>query len=148
MKGGHSQSGPARDPNALRRERDSGTWVHLPALGRPGDPPPWPLSRQSGRERTLWTAEWTRPQAVMWEANGQAVEVAIYVRTLALAEHVKAPVAARTLLRQQMEALGISVPGLARNRWVIELAEEPRPQVASDAEPVSVRDRLRVVGGG
>jgi hypothetical protein len=67
----------------------------------------------------LWAARVARPQAVMWERNGQELEVALYVRSLADAEQMDASVAARTLVRQQQEALGLSLPGLARNRWRI-----------------------------
>lgn len=146
--GARVRPGPAPNPNALRREHDAGEWTHLPEAGREGDPPPWPLSRRTRRESVLWAREWRRPQAVMWERNGQCVEVAIYVRTLALAERQDAPVNARTLLKQQMEALGVSIPGMLRLRWIIGDApvNARRPQAA--AEPgavVDIRDRFRAV---
>lgn len=77
----------------------------------------------------------------MWEANGQAVEVALYVRTLKDAERPKAPVSVRTLVKQQQEALGISLPGLLRNRWIIANTAEasPRPQVVAGG---SAKERL------
>ena len=37
------RSGPAPDPNALKRDRDGKQWAKLPAGGRTGAPPPWPL---------------------------------------------------------------------------------------------------------
>lgn len=80
----------------------------------------------------------------MWEVNGQALEVAMYVRTVRDAEKPKASVAARTLVKQQQEALGLSLPGLARQRWIIDhdpgQAQVDRPVVRSD-----VRARLKVV---
>lgn len=144
-KGTHGRQGPPPDPQALRRDRDEGAWTTLPADGREGDPPEWPLSSQTDREWELWVREWRRPQAIMWERNGQEVEVAVYVRSLVLAEDQRAPVNARTLVRQQMEALGISVPGLHRNRWRI---ETPQVEPAGD-QPVtrSTRERFKVVGG-
>jgi hypothetical protein len=145
--GARAVSGPPPDPNALRRERDSGDWVTLPAEGRDGKVPSWPLSKASSREATLWRREWRRPQAVMWERNGQELEVALYVRSLAAAEHLDASVASRTLVRQQQEALGLSVPGLARNRWRIEHVEASSPRPARRPGRSSVRDRLRVVTG-
>jgi hypothetical protein len=58
------------------------------------------------------------------------------------AEVPEARAATRTLVRQQMEALGISLPGLARNRWKIaEVAPE-----RSAAAPK--RAGLKVVQGG
>jgi hypothetical protein len=108
------------------------------------------LADQTERERVLWDAEWCRPQAVMWERNGQESEVAMYVRSFATAEQLNATVAARTLVRQQQEALGISLPGLLRNRWLI--AEDAPVTVPSTVSRGSVggsaRDRFKVVSGG
>lgn len=119
--------------------------MHLPAF-REGDPPEWPLTRATGREKVLWAREWRRPQAVMWERNGWEAEVALYVRTLALAERTKAPMISRTLARQYMESLGISGDGLRRARWIIDPSGEP---VAAQAEAVpertDSRDRLKLV---
>lgn len=147
--GARARSGPPPDPNALRRDRDAGEWTHLPAAGRQGPPPTWPLSRPSAREVELWAHEWTRPQAVMWELNRQQVEVAMYVRSLREAEKPRASVAARTLIRQQQEALGLSLPGLLRNRWVIATAPADtaagRPTGTAGA---SVKERLGVIRGG
>jgi hypothetical protein len=100
------------------------------------------------REKAIWAHEWKRPQAMMWEANGQELEVALYVRTVREAERPKTATALRTLLVRMQEHLGLSQPGLARNRWLIvddasfadAAAESPiaRPILISDA-----RDRLR-----
>jgi hypothetical protein len=144
--GARSRSGPAPDPNALRRDRkDDGEWRRLPASGREGDVPGWPLSDASGRELELWASEWRRPQAVVWEENGQEVEVALFVRSLVDAEAPRATAATRTLVRQQMEALGLTVPGMARNRWVIVGDEAPARRQSRGRG--SARDRLKVVEG-
>lgn len=144
--GARAHSGPAPDPNALRRDRDSGDWVTLPVEGRAGEPPAWPLRDQTERELELWVSEWARPQAVMWERNGQEVEVAMYIRSLVDAESSRATVASRTLVRQQQEALGLSLPGLARNRWRIGEAETmAAPRAVAGA---SARERFKVVAGG
>ena len=145
--GARANSGPPPDPFALRRDRkDDAKWTTLPADGRKGKPPVWPLAEQTDRESTLWATEWRRPQAVMWERNGQELEVALYVRSVVAAEQLDAPTNARTLVRQQQEALGISLPGLARNHW----------RIAGDAETVAAkagprapsRGRFTVVPGG
>jgi hypothetical protein len=146
--GARARSGPAPDPNALRRDRPSDSqWTHLPAAGRQGEAPAWPLSRVTRREAELWAREWRRPQAVMWEVNGQHVEVALYVRSLVGAERPKASVALRTLVRQQQEALGISLPGLLRNRWVIAEMADPARDVPRGAS-TSVKDRMKLVQSG
>lgn len=149
-KGVHGRSGPPPDPHALRRERDSqGEWTVLPPSGRGGDPPDWPLSSQSDREAQLWESEWRRPQAVMWERNKQALEVALFVRAVVDAENPRATVAARTLVRQQMEALGISVPGLLRNRWrIVDETETAQPEQKPRRVQRATKDRLKVVQGG
>lgn len=142
--GTRARSGPPPDPNALRRDRGTdAAWTTLPASGRSGDPPAWPLELQTERERVLWGREWKRPQALMWERNGQEHEVALYVRCLVQSEDPDSPVSLRTLVRQMQEGLGLSIPGLARNRWVI--AEATGPQVSSPTvgNVVSARDRFR-----
>jgi hypothetical protein len=147
-KGVHGRQGPPPDPNALRREHDNGEWVTLPSEGRVGDAPDWPLADQTERERELWDNEWRRPQAIMWERNGQELEVAMYCRCFALAEQMNATVAARTLIRQQQEALGISLPGMARNRWKIEAEPTVAKGKARRRSTASSRDRFKVVAGG
>ena len=106
--------------------------------------PKWPLSKASKRETELWTAEWRRPQAVMWEHNGQEIEVALYVRALVAAEKRDARTNARTLVRQFQEGLGLSIPGLHRNHWKIEEGE-PMEGV-TQAQPE--RAEFKVIPGG
>lgn len=148
-KGMSSRSGPPPNPNALKRERDGAEWRTLPSEGRPEPAPKWPLDFQTSREKVHWEREWRRPQAVMWEAHDQAVEVAIYVRTLAVAEQVEASVASRNLLKQQMECLGISMPGLRSNRWRIgdPTAEKKATGTAGRTRP-RASGRLKVVEDG
>lgn len=147
--GARPRSGPPPDPNALRRERDAGDWVHLPAAGRQGDPPPWPLTKATATESRLWAREWARPQAIEWERLGLEQDVAIYVRTLVAAGQRGAPVTILQALMRQEESLGISVPGMARNRWVID-RDDSHDQGRRTDQPtssvVSIRERLRALG--
>ena len=84
----------------------------------------------------------------MWERNGQELEVAIYVRTLVEAERRRVPTGVRTLLRQQQEALGLSLPGLLRNRWRIEDSAPARKELAATGtEQPSARERLKSLNG-
>jgi hypothetical protein len=132
----------------LRRDRDKKDWTVLPAAGRAGPTPDWPLTRSTARERTLWERMWRRPQAIMWEQLGVFDEVALHVRTLALAERPKAPIDARRLIAQQANSLGLTIPGLHASRWIIAAdAEAPRPQAAREVDATSARDRLRLVVG-
>jgi hypothetical protein len=151
-RGGHANSGPAPDPEALRRTRGTdAAWHVLPVTGRPGPPPDWPLEEQTDRERDLWAKLWAKPQATRWEALGQDLEVALYVRRWVEAEKPGAPAATVVVVRQLGEALGLTVPGLARNRWQIGSQQSlPAPMMPAStgtdgpAAPVrrSARDRL------
>lgn len=147
--GARTNSGPAPDPMALRRERDAGEWTILPAEGRPGDAPEWPLVGRCARELDLWDRLWAKPQAMMWERLGQELEVALYVRNLALAEQPGAPVNLGTLVRQMADSLGLTTPGLRNNRWRITRDEvtERRQDSPTPASRPSSRGRLKVVGG-
>jgi hypothetical protein len=149
--GARTRSGPAPDPNALRRDRDAGEWVTLPAEGRTTDPPMWPLVNPSGRELALWRLLWEKPQAVQWERNGQELEVALYVRNLTVVEQPGSPVNAGTLLRQQSESLGLTTLGLRANRWRIGGTSAAAPAGSKDAaapKRSSARSRLTVVPHG
>ena len=111
--GARASSGPAPDPNALRRDRKSDAgWTVLPVSGREGDAPEWPLTEWTRREEVLWVAFWAKPQAILWEKNGQSFEVALHVRCFAEAELSEAPTALRTLVRQQADALLLTIPAM------------------------------------
>jgi hypothetical protein len=151
--GARARSGPAPDPTALRRERDAGEWTTLPAEGREGATPDWPLTEPTGRETELWEALWRKPQALMWERYGQEIEVALYVRRLTEAEELESRVNLSTLVKQFADSLGLTVPGLRANRWRIardEVTErrEIRETPSAPAGRRSARDRFKVVPGG
>ncbi|MGI5161403.1 hypothetical protein [Microbispora sp. CA-102843] len=150
--GSRPVSGPAPDPNALRRDRpsDQAGWTTLPAEGRKGDPPDWPLIDLQPREWDLWRDLWSRPQAVMWEQLDQRYEVAMFVRKLAEAELPKASVELQKVVRQYLDSLGLSVQGMLRNRWRIAMDEVAgkREERRSAARRPSSRSRLKVVADG
>jgi hypothetical protein len=102
----------------------------------------------SPRERRLWAQEWARPQAIMWDLNHQAVEVALYIRALIDSEMPNAPVSLRALVNRLMGSLGLTVDGLLRNHWIIEQEPEaPRDgRTASTARRPSAK--YRVIDGG
>lgn len=159
--GVRARSGPAPDLTALKRDRDGASWTVLPSAGRRGDVPAWPLTRATKRELAVWAPLWSRPQAVMWERNGQAHEVGMYVRTAVEAEQRGATASLRNLVLRQEENLGLSLPGLARNRWVIEgqapaieeraraaEAARNRPTGTDGASVTDIRSRLQGTTGG
>lgn len=144
--GARLRPGPAKDPNALRREHDKVEWTRLPSE-RVGETPSWPLSRQTLRERVVWEREWRRPQAVMWEQAKQWPEVAMYVRQFVRCEKPNASAADRRLLQSQMGDLGLTQSALAKFLWRIgdDSAQPTQRQLAPS--DTSVKDRFRVLDG-
>ncbi len=144
--GARSRSGPPRQRGALRRGAMGDDLMHLDPRGRQGDPPPWPLSRAVKFELDTWAREWSRPQAIAWERSGWEIQVALYVRTLRMASSPKASAGTTTNLLRQMENLGLTEAGMARNRWAI----APAPASSAPARPAgsTAKDRLRSIQGG
>lgn len=134
--------GPPPDPEALRRERNTDEgWHVLPITGRAGDPPAWPLTSATDRELTHWVRLWKTPQATRWEILGQAVQVAMYVRRLVAAEEPDATAALGNHVIRLEEALGLSLPGLRRNRWQIGSQESAPPAQATGTDGASAPRR-------
>lgn len=153
--GARPRSGPAPDPNALRRDRpdDKAGWTVLPGP-RPGPPPEWPLpTPATPTEAEQWAMVWGTPQAHQWAANGIETEVALYVRTLIEAEVPGAATNLRSLAKQLQENLGLSYVGLLKYRWRIADSAPPAATATSEKSPAarpargrkSSRDRLTVV---
>jgi hypothetical protein len=139
--------GPAPSPEGARRRRNATLpMTQLPAEGRPGKPPPWPLSSQPS---CLWLELWSLPQAVMWERQRLDRVVARYCRVLDAAEAVDAPVSLLGEVRQLEDRLGLSPMAMSRLRWEVapdEVAERRGQQIPPTA--TAPRRVLRVAGGG
>jgi hypothetical protein len=149
--GARARSGPAPDPNALRRLRkDDAGWTTLPSEGREDVAPEWPLVEPSTRELELWESWWAKPQAVIWERSCSTDYVAFTVRMFAEAEQPKARTEDRKSLNQMMANLYLTPDSLARARLKIAV-DETATKRDEKAEPVrraSTRDRFTVVNGG
>lgn len=146
-------SGPPPDPRSLKQTKlaEKGGWTTLPAEGRTGPVPEWPLVSPAPRELDLWEKLWSMPQALMWEAMGQHDEVAMYVRCFVEAERIDGRIDIKKLVRQYADSLGLSVQGMLRNRWKVAPAAQADEQGAPVAVPArrpSARDRLKVVPSG
>lgn len=149
--GARSRSGPAPDPNALRRERDGAEWRYLPVEGRPGKPPVWPLpSQPRAAELDLWKALWRLPQAVAWEATHREIEVALHVRAVYRAQLPWARSGDGTLVVRQQSELGLTEDGMRRNRWRLGAAPPKRQerQATGTEGRRSARDRFQLIDGG
>lgn len=149
-RGGHARSGPAPDPNALRRARkdDGASWVLLPSEGRTDPPPPWPAPTQTDREAELWVEMWATPQALVWERDGLRHYVAMFVRLLAEAEVEKASAENRKTVRMMYGDLYLTSDSMARAR--IRIAQDEVAGKRATSAPVkttTARDRFKVVDG-
>ncbi len=133
--GARNRSGSAPDPHSARSSTRE--WRTLPAAGRAGPAPDWPLISPLKRELELWELLWRKPQAILWEQNGLEFEVAMHVRTLAVAEKRGAATNTRTLLRQQADALYLTMPALRAATVKIGTYAERRPVAG---EPGDVDD--------
>ncbi|HEY9473387.1 MAG TPA: hypothetical protein VIS06_05970 [Mycobacteriales bacterium] len=128
---------PKFDP--ARRNARSGP-VKLPAEGRSGDPPPWPLpGRKLKAEQGLWAQLWATPQAVAWERLGWTRTVARYCRVLLAAERMDKDALAEA--RQLEDRLGLTPKSMRLLLWEIASDEVAERR----AEPTSVRGRIKAV---
>lgn len=166
--GARVNSGPPPDPNALRRDRkeDKQGWTLLPAGGRAGAAPAWPLAALTyepssddaalhatefqERELEIWAKIWATPQAVVWERLGWLLEVALYVRLLAAAER-SADTKSLAEARMWSDRLGLNPAAMLRNRWKIaddEVAARREARPTAKRASSSMRDRIRAVSDG
>lgn len=147
--GARARSGPAPDPNALRRARkDDVQWTVLPAEGRPGAAPEWPLTAATSRELVLWERWWAKPEALLWESDGSSDYVALTVRMFAEAEVEKASAENRKTVRMMMADLYLTREAKDRARIRVasdEVAEKRDGQAGVPVRRSSARDRMKVV---
>lgn len=138
--------GPApKHPDERRRRNAAPTMVQLPAEGRKGAAPRWPLGKTQKGETDAWRAVWKTPQSVAWERMGPGVvrTVARYVRLLVEAEK---PGASSTLageVRQLEDRLGLTPMAMLRLRW--EIVQNETAVAASEESAKKARSRMRAV---
>ena len=129
---------PKFDP--ARRNARSGP-VKLPAAGRAGEPPAWPLpGRTSAAERSGWAELWATPQAVAWEQLGWVRTVARYCRVMVEAEQRDASAKVLQEARQLEDRLGLTPKAMRMLLW--EIASD---EIAEQRQVSGVRDRIKAV---
>jgi hypothetical protein len=87
----------------------------------------------------------------MWEQLSQEFEVASYVRLLVRAEKPGSSAIIWGQVKQFAESLGLSVSGMARNRWLvgtIDAGEGESPTQSAVSPVADLNARLRAVQGG
>lgn len=138
--------GPPPNPNRRRRNVGPST-TKLPAEGREGEVPPWPLPKgksapRNRREAEVWAELWRTPQAVMWERLAWTRTVARYVRFLVQVEAGDVRIASE--VRQMEDRLGLNPLALLRLRWVVD--DEPAGEIVDFPKAVGSEERrLRAV---
>lgn len=129
--------------------------TQLPAEGRKGPTPVWPLpplpADDEGlwavlqeREGELWVDLWETPQAVAWERLRWTRTVARYVRFEVQAETGDLKAGAESRLLE--DRLGLSPQAMLRLRWEVaadEVAEQRQDRTTRARK--SARQRLKVV---
>jgi hypothetical protein len=135
--------GPPPKPEGQRRRRNASPEVeHLPARGRRGRAPAWPLpALPNSDEQELWTRLWKTPQAVAWQRYGWTRVVARYVRVVVQAE---AELDEKLLpeARQLEDRLGLTPMAMLRLRWEVDdQAAAAVGQMATGGNVSSLDDR-------
>lgn len=129
---------PKVDPQRGHRGRGP---LRLPAEGRDGEVPPWPLPGDPDEdEMRAWCALWATPQAVAWERLGWTRTVARYCRVMVAAESRDA---SPPLLGQAMaleDRLGLTPKAMRLLLWEV-VADE----VAEQRQATNVRKRIKAV---
>lgn len=137
--------GPApKDPSARRRRNVSSGKTVLPAGGRTGVVPEWPLAVA---EPSVWVDLWRRPQAVVWERNVLARVVARYAMLLVASETPDASAAILGEVRQLEDRLGLNPKAMRSLLWEVtedEVAEKRGEEAPSKG--ASKRAQLKIVG--
>lgn len=133
--------GPPPKPAGQRRRTNATVpMVQLPAEGRKGSAPAWPLARDANEhEQVLWDELWALPQAVAWERFNYGREVAQYVVWKIMAEAGSLDASKES--RQISDRLGLTPLAMLRLRWEV-VADEVADQRKS--RPASSR-RLKAV---
>ena len=131
--------------NPVRRNARVGPLM-LPAEGRKGAAPRWPLaahddSEWSKRERSIWLELWKTPQAIEWERLGWVRIVARYARTLVGAEGLNKDCMSEA--RQLEDRLGLTPRAMRMLLWQV-VADEVGER--REERTTSARGRIKAVG--
>lgn len=140
--------GPApTDPASRRRRNSSVGKTLLPAKGRVGETPAWPLR---STEPGVWADLWSTPQAAAWERIGYTRVVARYALLLDIIESGEGAPAAAILgeVRQMEDRLGLNPKAMRSLLWEVAADEvaEKREDNAVPTRTADKRAKLKIVG--
>ena len=129
---------PAPKINPVRRNSRVGP-LRLPAEGRKGRLPRWPLDGKPNPEvQRMWRELWATPQAVAWERLGWTRVVARYARVALAAEVLDKDALAEA--RHLEDRLGLTPKAMRTLLWEI-VADE----MAEQRETAGARGRIKAV---
>ena len=133
--------GPPPKIDPVRRHPRTGP-LKLPAQGREGEPPPWPIpeDRTPAEADRLWRELWATPQAVAWERLGWTRVVARYALVLLDAERLNKDSLAEA--RQLEDRLGLTPKAMRLLLWEVasdEVGEQRQSRKGA-------RGRIKAVG--
>jgi hypothetical protein len=121
--------GPPPEPadQRARKNRPPLAAVVLPAEGRQGEPPVWPLpSKPEVSDVAVWNQLWSTPQAAAWEREGVGV-ARVVARYVVLSGQAGRDPKLLAEVRQLEDRLGLSPLFMRRLGWEIapdEIAEQ------------------------
>lgn len=157
---------PPKPADERARRNKTPVAMRLPARGRAGRAPAWPVGFGHSRAHdVIWASLWKTPQAVAWEQLGWNRVVARYVDCLVSAERdlddisdpklYAAMLTAQTKLlpelRQLEDRLGLTPLSMLRLQWAIaadEVGEKRTAKTAVKARGARGRyGSLKAVGG-
>ena len=127
--------------NPVRRNSRVGP-LRLPAEGRKGATPKWPLPKQLPGEKSLWADLWSTPQAVAWERLGWTRVVARYCRVVIAAESGDKDSLSEA--RQLEDRLGLTPKAMRLLLW--EIAADEVDDRRQQPRKAGARSRIKAVG--
>lgn len=132
--------GPAPKFDPVRRNSRGGP-LQLPAEGRKGKPPAWPLPGEpTADEELAWAELWATPQAVAWERLGWTRTVGRYCRVMVAAEQEGASAQLLGQATALEDRLGLTPKAMRLLLW-----EVVSDEVAEQRQGTNVRKRIKAV---
>jgi hypothetical protein len=118
----------------------------LPAGGRKGRTPAWPLPGTADRdEKTAWAQLWKTPQAVAWEQLGWTRTVARYCRVMVASERPGANASLLGQVTAMEDRLGLTPKAMRLLLWRITDDEVGAKRTAKASTPSVEPRRLAAV---
>lgn len=142
--------GPApTDPASRRRRNASVGKTVLPAGGRVGGAPEWPIAGRDCPE--VWADLWRMPQSAAWERMALVRTVAHYAMVLEVVEASEGLPAAAVLqeMRQMEDRLGLNPKAMRSLLWEVAAGDDvsdKRDEKTAPSRTASKRAELKIVG--